>query len=248
MFEPSTLALVTGASRGIGRACAIDLAAEGCEVLVGFNSGEDAAKEVVAAIEGAGGRARAVQVDVADERSVKSLFREIRKEHGRLDVCVNNAGIAEDGFLMMMSSRKFTSVVQTNLMGTFYCCRDALKLMAHQGSGSIVNISSASGIAGMEGQANYSASKGGIIAFTKSLAREAAGQGVRANVVAPGFIETDMTRAVPPHLIALYTSVVPLRRVGQPEEVAYMVSFLASSKASYMTGKVVVIDGGLVIG
>lgn len=245
LFEQGTIALVTGAGRGIGGAIAKDLAREGATVAVNYNQSDEAAKRVVANIESEGHQAIAVQADVSDEKAVKQMFRRLRDEFGHLDVVVNNAGIVDDGFLMMMSLRKFESVLRVNLLGTFICSREALKMMARERKGSIVNIASVSGMIGMEGQLNYSASKGGIIAFTKGLAREAAPQGVRANVVAPGFIETDMIKRVPPPLMGLYTQLIPLQRIGRPEEVACAVSFVASPKASYMTGGVLVVDGGL---
>lgn len=249
LFPDHEIALVTGASRGIGRAIAKDLAAEGATVLVNYNSSERAAKELVDEIEAAGGTARAYQADVSDSKVVRALFKTIRRDWGGLRVLVNNAGINDDGFLMMMSDDKWQRVIDMNLGSTFLCCREALKVMAatrpaERKPTSIVNVASIAGLAGAPGQLNYCAAKGGVIAFTKGLAREAGPFGVRANVVAPGFVETDMVRGVPQEVLDAYKLATPMARLGQPEEVAGVVSFLASSKASYITGQTVTVDGG----
>jgi 3-oxoacyl-[acyl-carrier protein] reductase len=245
MFSGEEVALVTGASRGIGKAIAIDLAAHGSKVVVHYNYQAEEAASVVAQIQQAGGEATLIQADVSQEEQVQRMCREVKRQFGRLDILVNNAGITRDGFVTMMSERKWQEVIDTNLKGSFLCTREAIKIMHRQKRGSIINVASTSGLIGQPGQLNYSASKGGLIAFTKGLAREVAPQGIRANVVAPGFTETDMTRQMEPALLKKYLEMVPLGRIGQPEEIAYMVTFLASSKAAYITGKVFVIDGGL---
>jgi 3-oxoacyl-[acyl-carrier protein] reductase len=249
LFPDGSVALVTGASRGIGAAIARDLAAEGATVVVNYARSAEEADKTVAAIEADGGRAAPWQADVGEEDAVRAMVRGIKKEHGRLDVLVNNAGITDDGISLMMSLDKFERVLRTNLTGSFLCSRDSMKVMARQeGGGAIVNIASVSGLAGMEGQANYSAAKGGMIALTKTLAREGAHFGVRVNAVAPGFVDTEMISTIPDDVRERFTAMIPLQRVGRPEEIASVVSFLASSKASYLTGKVVTVDGGLSLG
>lgn len=249
LFADGQVALVTGGSRGIGRAISLDLAREGATVVLNYVKNEAAAAAVVDEIEQTGRRAKAIQADVSVEDDVRRLFRTIRRELGTLHVVVNNAGIAGDGFLALMSLAKWRHVMSANLDSVFLCSREALRMMArnkgtaHPG-GAIVNVSSLAGIVGNPGQGNYSASKGGVITLTKSLAKEAAVFGVRANAVAPGFIATEMIREVPREVLDGYVAAVPLGRIGDAEEVASVVSFLASSKASYVTGQAVAIDGG----
>jgi 3-oxoacyl-[acyl-carrier protein] reductase len=243
-FRLGATGVVLGGGRGIGRAAAVDLAAHGVHVIVGYSRRPDEAKDVVATIEGVGGSAELFEVDVRQEESVRSLFMHVREGLGRLDVLVNSAGIIEDGFVAMMSARKFDAVMEVNARGTFLACRDALKIMALQRHGAIVNVASTAYASGKTGQANYCASKGAVVSFTRALALEAADAGVRANCVAPGYIDTDMTRKLnrkpPPGITP-----IPLGRFGRPEEVAHLITFLASERASYMTGSIVGVDGGI---
>ncbi|MEV4750712.1 3-oxoacyl-ACP reductase FabG [Streptosporangium sp. NPDC049248] len=239
------MALVTGGSRGIGRAVALDLAREGAHVVVNYLRAEQDAKDLVAQIEQEGGGATAVQADVTKEEEVQQLFRGLRSDFGRLDVLVTSAGITRDRHLVAMSLAQFREPMDVNVTGTFLSCREALRIMQHQRRGSIVTLSSVSGLdGGFPGQTNYVASKGAIIAFSKALSYEAAPHGVRVNVVAPGFVATDMTRSVPAQIRKQYESRIRLGRMGRPEEIASIVSFLASDKASYVTGEVMVAHGG----
>ena len=245
LFAEGTVALVTGGSRGIGRAVALDLAREGAHVLVNYSRSEQDAKELVSQIGQEGGSAAALHADVTDEASVRDMFRAVRAEHGRLDVLVTSAGITRDRHLVAMSLGQFQETMDVNVQGTFLSCREALRIMQHQRRGAIVTLSSASGLdGGFPGQTNYVASKGAIIAFTKALAYEAAPHGVRANVVAPGFVATDMTRVLPSQIRKQYESRIRLGRMARPEEISGLVTFLASEKASYVTGEVLVANGG----
>lgn len=245
LFAEGSVALVTGGSRGIGRAVALDLAAEGAHVIVNYARSEADAKEVVTLIEERGGTATAVRADVTDENAVRAMFREVRAVQGRLDILVTSAGITLDRYLVAMNLEQFRTPMDVNMTGTFLVCREGLRLMQHQRRGAIVTLSSTSGLdGGFPGQTNYVASKGAIIAFTRALSNEAAPHGVRANVVAPGFVATDMTRKVPAEIRKQYESRIRLGRMGRPEEIASIVSFLASDKASYISGSVVVAHGG----
>lgn len=246
MFKPGSIALVTGASSGIGQAVAIDLAKNGVTVLINYCRSEEGALETLKIIEENGGSGEIIQCDVADAAAVNKMFLYIKKKYKTIDILVNNSGITKDGYLLMMSEENFVNVMATNMGGCFNCTQGALRLMcaAKQG-GAIVNIASTSGVVGQEGQANYSASKGAIISFTKTTAKEYAKNGIRANVVAPGFVETRMTKKSEKLLKDKYMGYIPMGRFGQPEEIAEVVTFLASSKASYITGKCIVVDGGL---
>lgn len=247
LFSPGTVALVTGASKGIGAACALDLAREGASVVVNYNSDELGAKAVVAAIEAEGGTAEAVQADVADEVAVRRMFNDIRRTHGRLDVLVANAGITIDKVMMSMSRRDFEDVLSTNVTGVFLCCREAARLMMLARKGSIVTLSSIT-TRGYPAVANYSASKAAVASFSKSIAVELALMGVRVNTVSPGLIETAMVKKMHPVSRKAFIDGIALGRGAAPEELAYVVSFLASDKASYITGADIAVDGGASLG
>ncbi|WP_448597793.1 3-oxoacyl-[acyl-carrier-protein] reductase [Thermoleptolyngbya sp.] len=239
------VAIVTGASRGIGRAIALALAAEGAKVAVNYASSSGAADAVVAEIAGAGGEAIALQADVSKADQVEALFAAVMEKWGRVDVLVNNAGITRDTLLLRMKPEDWQAVIDLNLTGVFLCTRAASKIMLKQKSGRIVNISSVVGLMGNPGQANYSAAKAGVIGFTKSVAKELAPRGITVNAIAPGFIATDMTHGLDSDSIL---KMIPLGRYGQAEEVAGATRFLAADPAAaYITGQVLNVDGGMVM-
>ena len=230
------LALVTGGSRGIGRAIALELGEAGAEVVVGYRTGRDEAEAVASEIGG-----RAVQADVSDPESAKALV----EAAGDVDVLVNNAGLTRDGVLARMSDDDWRTVIDTNLSSVFYTCRAAARTMMRRRSGAIVNVSSIVGVHGNWGQTNYAASKAGIIGFTKSLARELGSRNVRANVVAPGYVKTQLTDVLPEGATTAMLEATPLGRLGDPEDVAGAVRFLCSEEAAFVTGAVLLVDGGL---
>jgi len=239
------VALVTGGSRGIGAAVATRLAAEGASVAIGFAGREQAASEVVSSIEKAGGRALAVQGDISDPVAGAALVERTVSVYGRLDVLVNNAGITRDGLVVRMSDDDWHAVIETNLSGAFYTTRAASRIMMKQRAGSIVNVASVVGMMGNAGQVNYAAAKAGLIGMTKAVARELAGRGVRANAVAPGFIETDMTASLSGPAREGALSMIAMGRMGSVDDVASAVVFLASDDAAYITGQVIAVDGGM---
>jgi 3-oxoacyl-[acyl-carrier protein] reductase len=237
------VSLVTGASRGIGRAIARALAAEGATVVLGARDPIRLA-EAVAEIAGEGGRAEAVSLDVADRAAVEAAVAGILTTHGRLDHLVNNAGITRDNLLLRMKAEEWEAVLATNLSGVFHCTQAALRPMLKQRSGRIVSVTSVVGLTGNAGQANYAASKAGILGFTKSVAREVASRSITVNAVAPGFIETDMTAAMTDKAREAVVAAIPMGRVGRPGDVAAAVTFLVSEAAAYITGQVLGVDGG----
>ncbi|MEG6505776.1 3-oxoacyl-[acyl-carrier-protein] reductase [Nitratidesulfovibrio sp. 1201_IL3209] len=245
MSELTSTALVTGGSRGIGKAVAETLAREGFQVYLTYVSKPEEAEAVAAGINAAGGSARAFRLDVSDAAAVAAFFQEEIREKVALDVLVNNAGITKDGLILRMKDEDFDRVLDVNLSGAFTCLREAAKLMTRQRRGRIVNITSVVGQMGNAGQINYSAAKAGLIGMTKSAAKELAGRNVTVNAVAPGFIETDMTAKLTDEIRAAYIEAIPLRRLGSPQDIADAVAFLASDKAGYITGQVIAVNGGM---
>jgi 3-oxoacyl-[acyl-carrier protein] reductase len=239
------VALVTGGSRGIGRAVALELARNGAAVIVNYNHSADAAEEVVRVIAGEGGRASAFQADVSSFRQAQDLIKYAVDTYGGLDILVNNAGITRDMVIMMMSEDDWDSVIATNLKSTYNCSKAAVKQMMRKRYGRIINVASVAGVIGNPGQTNYSASKAGQIGFTKALAREVASRNITVNAIAPGFVDTDILASMPPETLESTIKMVPLARLVLPEEVAYAVAFLVSDQAAMITGQTLGIDGGI---
>lgn len=239
------IALITGAGRGIGRAIAIALAKEGAEVVINYNGSEERAKEVKQTIEENGGKASIYKCNVSDFVACEAMIKDIVKEYGHLDILVNNAGITKDGLIMKMKEEDFDSVLNVNLKGTFNTIRHSARQMLKQRSGKIINISSVSGILGNVGQANYAASKAGVIGLTKTMARELGSRGITVNAIAPGFVDTEMTEVLSEEIRENACKQIILGRFGKPEDIANTAVFLASDKADYITGQVISIDGGM---
>jgi 3-oxoacyl-[acyl-carrier protein] reductase len=247
MLLDGKCALVTGASRGIGRAIAVKLASEGAKVALNYAGNAAAAEKVKKEIEVAGGQAITVQADVSDPASVEAMIQTVVDAFGQIDILVNNAGITRDGLLLRMKDEDFDAVINTNLKGIFYTTKLVSKLMMKKRFGRIVNMASVVGLTGNAGQTNYAAAKAGVIGFSKSAAKELAARGITVNMVAPGFIETDMTAVIPEKAKEAMMGGIPLGRAGKPEDVANAVLFLVSDQAAYITGQVLKVDGGMVM-
>jgi len=251
MFDSKMLegkiALVTGASRGIGRAIALALAGCGATVLVNYNGSKERAEQVVAEIANMGGQAEAIGCNVSDYAACEQMVKDVIGKYGKVDILVNNAGITRDNLIMRMSEQDYDDVLNTNLKGAFNTMKHLTRHFLKNKSGKIINISSVSGVMGNAGQANYSASKAGLIGLTKSIARELSSRGICVNAVAPGFIETEMTKAMPESVLEGAKGSIPLGRIGAVEDIANSVLFLASDYANYITGQVICVDGGMSI-
>lgn len=247
MLLEGKTALITGASRGIGRAIAETLAAQGAKVAINYAGNVKAAEEAKAAIEAAGGEAILVKADVSDPAAVQEMISTVTEAFGQIDILVNNAGITRDGLLMRMKDEDWDAVISTNLRGVYNCTKAVTKLMMKKRYGRIVNMTSVVGITGNAGQTNYSAAKAGVIGFSKSAAKELSSRGITVNMVAPGFIDTDMTAVLPEKVKEEMAAGIPLGRIGKAQDVANAVLFLVSDQASYITGQVVNVDGGMVM-
>lgn len=245
MLLENKIAVVTGAGRGIGRGIALALAREGAMVVVNYNGSKERAEEVVNTIEQAGGNAVAIQCNVSDFEAAKEFYAGVVKEYGKIDILVNNAGITKDNLMMKMSEDEFQSVIQTNLAGTFHGVKFVTRPMMKQRQGRIINIASVSGVTGNMGQANYSASKAGVIGLTKAAAKELASRNITVNAVAPGFISTEMTDVLSDSVKESAVATIPLGHFGEVEDIAETVVFLASDRAKYITGQVICVDGGI---
>lgn len=241
------VALVTGASRGIGKEIALTLAKNGATVIVNYNGSKERAQEVVETIKKNGGEAVAIQCNVADYAESEAMVATVLKDFGKVDILVNNAGITKDNLIMRMSENDFDAVLDTNLKGTFNMVRHLSKQFMKLRYGKIINISSVSGVLGNPGQANYSASKAGVIGLTKSVARELAGRNICVNAIAPGFICTEMTEVLSDSAKESLMQMIPMQRLGQPSDIANMALFLAGNQSDYITGQVFSVDGGMAI-
>jgi len=247
VIENGRVAVVTGGGRGIGRAIAIRLAQEGSDVAISYHGNDEAAEESAKLVREAGAKCEVFKGDVASQEDVDALFKGVDEAFGRVDILVNNAGITRDNLMMRMKEEEFDEVLRTNLKGTYLCTRAVLRKMVRARWGRIVNVSSVVGLAGNAGQANYAASKAGLIGFTKSVAREVAQRGITVNAVAPGYVETELTGTLPEKVKGQILEQVPMGRFGQPEEISEVVAFLAGEGAGYVTGQTITVDGGMVM-
>ena len=247
MSLQGNIAVVTGGSRGIGRAICLELARQGARVVFSYAGNEAAARQTEEEGAALGGTVRGVQADVTDSAAVQALFQEVLKQEGRVDILVNNAGITRDSLLALMKEEDFDRVVETNLKGAFLCAKAAVRPMMKQRYGRIVNLCSVVGLRGNAGQVNYAASKAGLIGLTKSLAKERATRGITVNAVAPGFIDTDMTAALPENARQALLGTIPMGRLGSAEDVARAAAFFAAAENGYITGQVLCVDGGMAV-